>query len=136
MARPRSRWPTRLEPSSPSTCPSCGNSPFRTPPNRRARPDPDRSPPRCSRRALAQVRHLLGQGPRGTSQYTGPTMTRVVPRQRLADRYVVETHVADGGMASVWRARDEVLARTVAVKTLREEFAGRPDFRERFRREA
>ncbi|HEX9236901.1 MAG TPA: protein kinase [Actinomycetota bacterium] len=63
-------------------------------------------------------------------------MTRVVPRQRLADRYVVETHVADGGMASVWRARDEVLARTVAVKTLREEFAGRPDFRERFRREA
>jgi eukaryotic-like serine/threonine-protein kinase len=63
-------------------------------------------------------------------------MTQIAPQQRLAGRYVVEEHIADGGMASVWRARDEVLARSVAVKTLRDERAGRADFRERFHREA
>jgi eukaryotic-like serine/threonine-protein kinase len=63
-------------------------------------------------------------------------MSQVPPQQRLAGRYVVEEHIADGGMASVWRARDEVLARTVAVKTLREERAGQEGFRERFHREA
>src|SRR3712207_8089228 len=44
--------------------------------------------------------------------------------------------IASGGMASVWRARDEVLARTVAVKLLHDHLAADPDFRERFRREA
>jgi hypothetical protein len=63
-------------------------------------------------------------------------MSEVGPRHILAGRYVIEDHVADGGMATVWRARDEVLARPVAVKVLRPELAGRPDFRERFRREA
>ncbi len=39
-------------------------------------------------------------------------------------------------MASVWRARDEVLARTVAVKVLHPNLAEDADFVERFRREA
>ena len=60
----------------------------------------------------------------------------MVPKKRLAGRYVIEEHVADGGMASVWRALDDVLARRVAVKTLREDLARRQDFRERFHREA
>jgi tRNA A-37 threonylcarbamoyl transferase component Bud32 len=63
-------------------------------------------------------------------------MARVVPKKRLAGRYVIEEHVADGGMASVWRALDDVLARRVAVKTLREDLARRQNFRERFHREA
>jgi serine/threonine-protein kinase len=37
---------------------------------------------------------------------------------RLPDRYRVIRHVADGGMAGVWAARDEVLGRLVAVKVL------------------
>src|SRR2546425_11735635 len=63
-------------------------------------------------------------------------MDAVGPGSKLAGRYVVEEHLASGGMATVWRARDEVLARVVAVKVLRQELATNPEFRERFRREA
>src|SRR5438874_13831314 len=63
-------------------------------------------------------------------------MEAVAPERRLAGRYVVQVRIATGGMASVWQARDEVLARTVAVKVLRDELAVDPEFRERFHREA
>ncbi|MBW3594115.1 MAG: protein kinase [Actinobacteria bacterium] len=54
----------------------------------------------------------------------------------LAERYALEELVAAGGMGSVYRARDEVLARTVAVKILHPELARDATFLERFRREA
>jgi serine/threonine-protein kinase len=54
----------------------------------------------------------------------------------LAERYALEAPVAEGGMATVWRARDEVLARTVAVKILHSHLADDESFLERFRREA
>ena len=54
----------------------------------------------------------------------------------LAERYALESLVAEGGMAAVWRARDEVLARTVAVKILHPHLAEDDSFVERFRREA
>jgi serine/threonine protein kinase len=55
---------------------------------------------------------------------------------KLAGRYVLETTIASGGMATVWRARDEVLARAVAVKVLHAHLARDEDFLTRFRREA
>jgi hypothetical protein len=58
------------------------------------------------------------------------------PAQRLADRYVLRERIAAGGMASVWRAEDEVLARPVAVKILREDLAKNKNFLQRFRQEA
>jgi serine/threonine-protein kinase len=59
------------------------------------------------------------------------------PRQRLlGDRYELGELLATGGMGQVWRARDTVLHRTVAVKVLRPEFSGDPTFLARFRAEA
>src|SRR6266496_1038645 len=63
-------------------------------------------------------------------------MEALAPDRRLAGRYVLEDRIATGGMAAVWRARDEVLARAVAVKCLREELARDPGLAERFQREA
>ena len=54
----------------------------------------------------------------------------------LAERYALEERAARGGMAEVWRARDEVLARTVAVKILLPHLSKDEEFLERFRREA
>jgi eukaryotic-like serine/threonine-protein kinase len=54
----------------------------------------------------------------------------------LADRYVLESEIKRGGMAVVWHARDQILARPVAVKILHEELSRDQAFLERFRREA
>ena len=54
----------------------------------------------------------------------------------LAQRYALENVIASGGMATVWRARDDVLARPVAVKILHAQLADDEAFVERFRREA
>jgi eukaryotic-like serine/threonine-protein kinase len=54
----------------------------------------------------------------------------------LAGRFHLESEVATGGMGTVWRARDEVLGRPVAVKVLHQRLARDPDVLERFRLEA
>ncbi|MFN2526312.1 MAG: protein kinase [Actinomycetota bacterium] len=54
----------------------------------------------------------------------------------LGRRYALESVLARGGMATVWRARDEVLARPVAVKILHDHLAADAGFVERFQREA
>jgi eukaryotic-like serine/threonine-protein kinase len=55
---------------------------------------------------------------------------------RLGDRYVLESLIATGGMATVWQGRDEVLGRRVAIKVLHDSLASDPDILERFRAEA
>src|SRR3954463_5526328 len=54
----------------------------------------------------------------------------------LGNRYELLVPLASGGMGRVWRARDTVLERPVAVKVLRNEFTGDATFRARFRAEA
>ncbi|GEB63144.1 hypothetical protein SAT01_05920 [Sinomonas atrocyanea] len=54
----------------------------------------------------------------------------------MGGRYQLQSRIAIGGMGEVWRARDEVLGRIVAIKILKEEYAGDPSFLERFRAEA
>jgi eukaryotic-like serine/threonine-protein kinase len=54
----------------------------------------------------------------------------------LNGRYRLLTPVGGGGMAQVYKARDDILSRVVAVKILREQYAGDPGFVARFRREA
>ncbi|WP_219470040.1 serine/threonine-protein kinase, partial [Nonomuraea rhizosphaerae] len=55
---------------------------------------------------------------------------------RLGNRYLLLSRIATGGMGDVWRARDELLGREVAVKVLRSHFNADHTFRDRFRNEA
>ena len=54
----------------------------------------------------------------------------------LNNRYQIEGRIGSGGMAEIYRARDLMLERIVAIKLLREDFSTEPAFRERFRQEA
>ena len=53
-----------------------------------------------------------------------------------AQRYLLESRIATGGMGEVWSARDTVLDRPVAVKVLKTEYADDALFRTRFETEA
>ena len=53
----------------------------------------------------------------------------------LGGRYRLEELIGRGGMASVWRATDTVLERSVAVKRLHARLHDDPELAERFRRE-
>ena len=54
----------------------------------------------------------------------------------IANRYEIIENVGNGGMATVYRAKDNVLNRFVAVKILRDEFTTDDEFIKRFRSEA
>lgn len=51
-------------------------------------------------------------------------------------RYEIKDRIGLGGMAEVYRALDNVLGRTVAVKVMLPQYAADPDFTQRFRQEA
>jgi eukaryotic-like serine/threonine-protein kinase len=53
-----------------------------------------------------------------------------------AERYTLTRRLGAGGMAAVWLAADEVLARPVAVKVIADTLAHDERYRERFAREA
>ncbi len=65
------------------------------------------------------------------------TSSRLPVVGRLLDgRYRVLSHIADGGMATVYLATDERLDREVAVKVMHDNLVRDPAFRTRFLREA
>jgi hypothetical protein len=68
-------------------------------------------------------------------QQTGP-MFSLRSGLRLHDRFVLVEPVGVGGMSQVWRAVDEVLDRSVAVKVLASPLAGDPTLRQATWREA
>jgi serine/threonine-protein kinase len=58
------------------------------------------------------------------------------PELTISDRYMLVERIAVGGMGEVWRARDQLLDRDVAIKVLKDEYAEDPTFLQRFRSEA
>ena len=54
----------------------------------------------------------------------------------LGGRYTVQDKIGSGGMATVYRGLDEVLGRTVAIKTMLPQYATDPSFAARFKQEA
>src|SRR5262245_7577311 len=54
----------------------------------------------------------------------------------IVERYEIEELVGTGGMSSVFKARDRLLERSVALKILHEQYTLDPEYVERFRREA
>ena len=64
------------------------------------------------------------------------TMPATEQRVALPPRYRVLRHIANGGMASVWAAEDELLGRLVAVKVLARAYDADERARRRFLREA
>jgi serine/threonine-protein kinase len=60
----------------------------------------------------------------------------MIEKTLLNERYQLEDFVEKGGMAMVYRGRDLMLERDVAIKVLRADYSKDPAFRERFRQEA
>jgi predicted Ser/Thr protein kinase len=59
-----------------------------------------------------------------------------MPAELISDRYELEDVVGTGGMSSVYRARDQLLERYVALKILHPHYSEDEEYVERFRREA
>ena len=75
------------------------------------------------------------RGP-GDSSRTDDNGGDIVEDLTFGRRYRVTEKIGTGGMADVYKAVDEALGRTVAVKVMHAQFATDPSFAARFRQEA
>src|SRR3954453_2929881 len=103
-----------------------------------------RSPSRSSSSAAATVarRPPAVRWPRRSDARSSPPAWGVLPDvapttgSLIGDRYRLGRRIAVGGMGEVWEAEDTRLGRTVAMKILKAELTGDPEFLHRFRTEA
>jgi serine/threonine protein kinase len=78
---------------------------------------------------------VTGESASGRAGRTGWLLAGLTPGAVIAG-YRLDARIGAGGMAMVFRARDEGLGRTVALKILAPTLAGDGTFRERFIRES
>jgi tetratricopeptide (TPR) repeat protein/predicted Ser/Thr protein kinase len=71
--------------------------------------------------------------PSGDSIFSGQPILE--PGFLLGQRYEIISLLGEGGMGAVYKARDLELNRTIALKTIRREYAGNPAIIERFKQE-
>ncbi len=71
----------------------------------------------------------------GSAGKSAETSTALLPGTVLGDRYEIIQLLGEGGMGAVYKAHDRELGRTVALKTIRAEFAGSADMLQRFKQE-
>lgn len=74
---------------------------------------------------------VVKHGSKGSTNVAGSMVGRT-----FNNRYALTERVGLGGMAEVYRAKDNVLGRTVAVKVMLPQYAADPTFTKRFRQEA
>ncbi len=74
-----------------------------------------------------------GSRPSGDSIFGGQPILE--PGFLLGQRYEIISLLGEGGMGAVYKARDNELNRTIALKTIRREYAGNPAIIERFKQE-
>jgi serine/threonine-protein kinase len=65
-----------------------------------------------------------------------PSAPAISAGRTIAEKYLLEAPLGEGGMGVVFRARNTLLGRVVAIKVLRPEIAGDDETREAFLREA
>lgn len=95
-------------------------------------------PTLATRRLSSTARHLPDLW-RSLPYHHGvpePSRTRAEATDLVGGRYALRGEIGRGGMATVHRAHDEVLQRSVAIKLLHAHLAGDDTFLDRFRREA
>jgi tRNA A-37 threonylcarbamoyl transferase component Bud32 len=98
-------------------------------------PGLDQLPAELRPRARESLRRLRGfarmsHGLTATARHEAPQVPPDTPRYRF------EAFLGRGGMGEVWRGRDTLLARAVALKVLREQVFGDSGARARFEEEA
>jgi tetratricopeptide (TPR) repeat protein/TolB-like protein len=102
-------------------CPACG----------RGNPDGAAVCGGCRAPLHEGATRVLRPAPTGA----GGADERLAPGARLGARYEIVSLLGEGGMGSVYRARDHELEREVALKVIRPDMASRPEILERFKRE-
>ncbi|HEU4611005.1 MAG TPA: serine/threonine-protein kinase, partial [Kofleriaceae bacterium] len=99
--------------------------------------DPDRSSDAGDTDPLADTQTSEDSLPSGASSAsTSGAKKRVVHAGDVLGRYELVEDIGEGGMATVFRAKDRELRREVAIKVLFPHLARRPDVVRRFHREA
>lgn len=79
----------------------------------------------------------LGGEPQGASvmQASMLSLEDIGPGSQFGPRYTIESVIGEGGMGKVYKAHDNDLDRTVALKLVRRELANDPDSMQRFKQE-